>query len=120
MADKIAVTSTEPSPDAGLDPRFGRCACFVVFDESGGHTVLSNDAKDLGNGAGIQAAQKMIDNEVKTVITGNVGPNAFRVLSGAGIKVFLSRPTSVSEALQMYRDGKLLAIGAPSAPGHHG
>ena len=29
---KICVTSTGPSPDAPVDPRFGRCQYFMIVD----------------------------------------------------------------------------------------
>ena len=120
MTDRVAVTSTGTTTDSRLDPRFGRCSHFIIFDGSDEHRAMPNDAKDLGNGAGIQAAQRMIDNGVTAIVTGNVGPNAFRVLSEAGIRVFLSSSDTVRSALDKYRDGKLEEIGAPSSPGHHG
>lgn len=29
---KIAISSTEPNPDAQVDLRFGRCRCFALVD----------------------------------------------------------------------------------------
>ena len=120
MADVVAVTSTGATLDSRLDPRFGRCSHFIVFDGEEDFRAVPNDAKDLGNGAGIQAAQRMIDNGVTAIVTGNMGPNAFRVLSEAGIRVFLSSSDTVRSAIEMFRGDELEEIGAPSSPGHHG
>ena len=85
----IAVTSTGPEMDSPMDPRFGRCTYFAIIDPSGNMKPVANGAQSLGNGAGIEAAKQVSDLKVGTVITGNVGPNAFRVLAAAGIKVFV-------------------------------
>jgi predicted Fe-Mo cluster-binding NifX family protein len=38
-------------------------------------------------GAGIQAAETVANKGCEIAITGSVGPNAFRTLSAAGVKV---------------------------------
>ena len=116
----IAVTSTGPEMDSPMDPRFGRCTYFAIIDPSGNMKPVANGAQSLGNGAGIEAAKQVSDLKVGTVITGNVGPNAFRVLAAAGIKVFVGGSGTVREALEKYRQGSLTQTSASTSPGHHG
>jgi predicted Fe-Mo cluster-binding NifX family protein len=117
---RIAITSTGRTVDSAMDPRFGRCAYFVVTNSSGTVEHIPNTARALGNGAGIQAARQIVDMMVGVVVTGDVGPNAFRVLSAAGVKVFVGGAGSVQEVLDMYRQGRLRQASASTAPGHHG
>jgi predicted Fe-Mo cluster-binding NifX family protein len=48
------------------------------------------------------------------VITGNVGPNAYRVLEAAGVKVFTGACGKADEVLAEYKSGKLTAAGSAS------
>ena len=59
---KIAISSTGPDLDAEVDPRFGRCECFVIVDsETKEFEVLDNQAGMKSGGAGIQAAQMVVN-----------------------------------------------------------
>ena len=85
---KIAVTAERPSLDANLDPRFGRCAYFLIVDtDDYSFQAIENPSIALGGGAGIQSAQMIADQGVQAVITGNCGPNAHKVLSAAGLRI---------------------------------
>lgn len=119
-ATMIAVTSTGQEMDSPLDPRFGRCSYFAIIDPSGNMKSAPNGAQSLGNGAGIEAAKQITDLKVGTVITGNVGPNAYRVLEAAGVKVFVGGSGTVREALEKYRQGSLTQTSTSTSPGHHG
>jgi len=106
---KIAVTSTGASPDAPVDPRFGRAAFFVVFDtESDEFTVLDNtEGLNSAHGAGIKAAEMLSQLGVEVVITGNCGPKALVTLETAGIKVVTGATGTVREVLEKFRRGEL-------------
>ena len=51
----------------------------------------------------------MADRQVKVVITGNVGPNAFETLNAAGISVMTGASGSIREAIERYKKGELKA-----------
>ncbi|MGQ9779812.1 MAG: NifB/NifX family molybdenum-iron cluster-binding protein [Bacillota bacterium] len=106
---KIAVTSEGQGPESVIDPRFGRCRYFLVFDEATGeYTVLPNEQNiQAAQGAGVQAAQHLIDHGVGVVITGNIGPKAFKSLRTGGIRVYTAAGMTVAEAVAAYRAGKL-------------
>jgi len=109
MTRKICVTATGPSLDAPVDPRFGRCAYFLIIDvdELRLLEAIQNPAVTAPGGAGIQSAQLVVSKGVEAVITGNVGPNAFQVLSAARIPIYTGNFRSVREAVEAYRSGKL-------------
>jgi predicted Fe-Mo cluster-binding NifX family protein len=118
---KICVTATAASLDAQIDPRFGRCAFFVIADsETMKLETLPNSAADVSGSAGIQAAQTIANKGVKLLITGNVGPKAFQALSAAGIEVVTGAMGSVREAVAKFKRGGLSTVGAPTVGGHFG
>jgi predicted Fe-Mo cluster-binding NifX family protein len=118
---KICVTATVGSLDAQIDPRFGRCAYFVIVDsETLKFEAIPNTAAGVSGGAGIQAAQTIANRGVKLLITGNVGPKAFQALSAAGIEVVTGAIGSVREAVEKFKSGKLEKTGAPTVGGHFG
>lgn len=118
---KIAVTATEPSLDATVDPRFGRCAYFLIVDaEQETFEALENTNAALGGGAGIQSAQMIANAGAQLLLTGNCGPNAFRTLSAAGIQVVPGCSGSVRAAIEQFKSGQLEAVGEPTVAAHTG
>jgi predicted Fe-Mo cluster-binding NifX family protein len=110
---KIAISATGTTLDAEVDPRFGRCAYFIIVDpETMQFEALPNESAQASGGAGIAAAQAVAAKGVEAVLTGNCGPNATQVLSSAGIKIITGVSGIVKDAVQSYKAGKL----QPSAP----
>ena len=118
---KIAITSQGNDLKAEIDPRFGRCQTFVIYDtETETFEALENPNITAGGGAGIQTAQAMAEQVVQAVLTGNVGPNAFRTLSAAGIGIYAGVSGKVSEAVDQFQRGVLKPYSAPSVESHFG
>lgn len=117
---KIAITATADSLDADLDGRFGRAAGFIIYDmESGLFEYIENSQNRAATeGAGIQASKKVIESGAGALITGNLGPKAYQVLSKAGISLFYSPGGTVKESLEHYRDGTLARAEGASAEAH--
>ena len=117
---KIVVTSRGADLESRIDPRFGRAACFLLVDTaSGAHEVVDN-AQNLNavQGAGVQAGQTVAGTGADAVVTGNVGPKAFRVLSAAGIKVYLTDECLVKEAVSRFIAGELTEQDTANVEGH--
>ncbi len=113
---KICVTSNGPTMDASVDPRFGRCQYFVfVNSETMEHEAMPNPGIGASSGAGIQAAQTVVDKGAGVVITGQVGPNAIQTLGATNISIVTGASGTVSDAIEQYKSGRLQA--APAAPG---
>jgi predicted Fe-Mo cluster-binding NifX family protein len=118
---KIMITSTGPNLDAEIEPRFGRCRYFVIVDpDTMEFESLENTSAMAGGGAGISAAQSIASKGVEAVLTGNCGPNAYRVLSSAGIKVITGVTGKVKDAVENYKSGKLKASAQPNVNAHFG
>jgi predicted Fe-Mo cluster-binding NifX family protein len=71
---RVAVTSTGNQPESLIDPRFGRCAYFAVYDTESKDLKFSiNPAKDAAEGAGPTAVQFVAQQKVNKVISGDFG-----------------------------------------------
>lgn len=118
---KVAVSASGKDLDSQIDPRFGRCANFIVVDtESMDFEAFDNKAVALGGGAGIQAAEFVASKGAKAVITGNCGPNALRTLSAGGIDVIVGQGGPVKDAVEAYKRGGLKPTSRASVGAHHG
>jgi predicted Fe-Mo cluster-binding NifX family protein len=117
---KVAVTAQGEEFSSLMDPRFGRASWIHVVDtETGAHQAHDNTVHlNLSQGAGIQTGQNVANLGVEAVITGNVGPNAFRTLQAAKIKVFLAAPQTVEQAVTAFQEGQLQEVGQANVEGH--
>lgn len=117
---KIAITSVEGTLEGAVDERFGRSRNLIIYDiDTKSHEVIDNE-KNMSSpeGAGIQSAQNVVKAGVGAVISGHLGPNAFRVLQAAGIDVYTASNMAVKQAIQAYEQGKLVKITGPDVSGH--
>jgi len=118
---RIAISATSATLDAEVDPRFGRCQYFIIVDpETMQFEAMENSSAMAAGGAGISAAQMVADKGVKAVLTGNCGPNAYQVLSAAGIQVITGVSGKVKDAVQGYKEGKFQAGSQANVPDHFG
>jgi predicted Fe-Mo cluster-binding NifX family protein len=109
---KLALTTSGTTPEAPLDPRFGRAPRFLVYDtDTNGFEIVDNRAgHEAAQGAGIQAAERLARLGVRGLVTGGCGPNAFRSLERAGIEIYNCDARTVAEAIEAYRAGRLVAV----------
>ena len=118
---KIAITSTGPTLDDPVDPRFGRCAYFVIVKTNDmSFEAFDNESIALGGGAGIQSAQFVASKEVDAVITGNCGPNAIQTLSAAKVEVFAGQSGTVRQVIERYNRGDIKSTDAPNVTDDYG
>jgi predicted Fe-Mo cluster-binding NifX family protein len=118
---KLCITSTGDNLDSDVDPRFGRCANFIMVDpENLEFKAVPNPSISAAGGAGIQSAQLVANEGAGAIITGNIGPNAFQTLSSLGLKVYTGASGKIKEVIQQYKDGKFKEMSGPSVPGHFG
>jgi predicted Fe-Mo cluster-binding NifX family protein len=104
---KLAITASGPELSSPMDKRFGRGRYLLIVDTPD-RTVTAIDNKagmDAAQGAGVQAAQSVIDNKAEALITGHCGPNAFRALQAAGIPVYLSPGGTIEEVIDRFEAG---------------
>jgi predicted Fe-Mo cluster-binding NifX family protein len=112
---KICITAQGDGLEAEIDPRFGRAAYFLIVDTDKMEVgAFPNPYMRAGGGAGIQAAQFVANKDVEAVITGNIGPNAFKVLGQAGLNVITGVSGIVKAALENYNKNEFKKSEGPT------
>ena len=117
---KIAITSTGPNLEDEMDRRFGRAQMFLIVDtETGQYTAVDNKQNlEAAQGAGIQAAGTVVDQGVEVLITGHCGPNAYKTLQAAGVKVIVGARGTNAEVVEQFKNGQLSETSGPDVEGH--
>ncbi len=117
---RVAISALGPTLDDRLDERFGRASYLLIVDPEGRHVeVLDNRTNQQAmQGAGLGAAEKVLENGARFVLTGHLGPKAFRALHEAGIEGFDGTGMTAREALDAWRAGRLSRLG--QGDGHQG
>lgn len=110
--EKIGITAVSSDLNSLVDSRFGRCSYFLIVDEKGKLLdAVSNEGQQARRGAGIAAAQTLVDSGIKTVISGNIGPSAYSVLNSAGVKIFqIDYGITADKAFEKYKKEELKEI----------
>ncbi len=87
---KTVITSSGNKVDAKFDLRFGRAAWFCVFDDTTGNVeFIENENANAGNGAGTKTSEKMVELDVKKIISGDFGPKAKDLLEKFDIQMVI-------------------------------
>jgi len=118
---KICITSQGDNLDSQVDPRFGRCQYFIIVDTQtfAFEAILNPNVNGMG-GVGIQSAQFIADKDVKIVLTGNVGPNAFQVLQAAGVNIIVQVSGKIKDVIEKYNNNDFKLTEKPSVDSHSG
>ncbi len=117
---KVAVTSTGQDLDSPVDPRFGRAAYILIVDTDSMDFEALDNAENVNafKGAGIQAATMIHDKQAGVLLTGYCGPNAFKTLDAAKIKVAGDVSGTVREAVDAFLNDNVAYVSEPNAEGH--
>ena len=89
---KIAVPIDERGTDPVVASSFGRAAYYLVYDEKAEIQLLENEASQSAGGAGIKAAQTVVDSGAEVLLTPQCGQNAAKVLLAGGVKLHKTKP----------------------------
>ena len=108
---KIGVPIDMPSIDESVSNTFGRSKKFLIYDtDSKEERYIDNFARSSQGGAGIKAAQVILDTGADVLITPRCGENAVKVLHESNIKIFQAISGSVQHNIDQFLQGKLLKL----------
>lgn len=112
-----------------ISQHFGRAAYYLVLDladgvilnremrEKMGHTHFHQEGRDpnhgLGSGMDASSHRKHgqmseVINDCDVLICGGMGRGAYQSMQSLGIKPIVTDVTDIEDALQLYREGKLV------------
>ncbi|MGI6092037.1 MAG: dinitrogenase iron-molybdenum cofactor biosynthesis protein [Veillonellaceae bacterium] len=117
---RIAITSHGQDKSSLIDPRFGRAEYLIIHDTQTGswEAHISQNLVE-SNGTGIHAARNILELGAEMLITGHVGPKAFRILNANGLKVYSVGDTgdklTADKIPALLTAGKLIKLNVPNA-----
>ncbi len=119
-AGKVAISALGPSLDDRLDERFGRANYLLIVDPQTMEVqvVDNNRNQQALQGAGLGAAEKVLEHGATAVLTGHLGPKAYGALQSAGIAGFNGTGMTAREALEAWKIGRLARL--DEGEGHQG
>ena len=117
---KIAIPADDNNINSTVCMSFGRTPFFLIYDtETETAEFLNNSAASSQGGAGIKAAQAIVDSKVSALLTPRCGQNAADVLIGANIVIYKTEALSLIENITALKEGRLAPLAEIHA-GFHG
>ena len=116
----IAIPVNEKNLESNICESFGRTPYFLIYDiNTKKSQFIENDAATSSGGAGIKAAQIIVDHRVNALLAPRCGENAADVLKTGDIKIFKTANTSAKDNIDFFMAGKLHILDEIHA-GFHG
>lgn len=116
---KIAIPAEEKKLDALVSQSFGRTDFYAIIDtDTAECSFIVNPGASSQGGAGIKAAQAVVDSGAEVIITFHLGQNAADVLKPAGVRILKAVSGTVAELRDRFMAGTLDELTEIHA-GHH-
>lgn len=104
----LGIPVDKNSMNGSISTHFGRTEYFLIYDtENNKSKFIDNSAASSSGGAGIKAAQIVVDNNVDTLISPRLGQNAYDVINSQNIKIYQSINGSIEDNIKALSEGKL-------------
>lgn len=117
---KIAIPVSEKNLESEVYPSFGRAPYFLFHNTLTKETYY-HDNKDVASqsGAGIRAAQVIVDNSAEALVTPHCGENAKGILCKSEVLIYKSDPGTAQQNIDALIDERLILL-RDFNPGFHG
>ena len=117
---KIAMPVDDKTMESSVCISFGRTPYFLIYDTETKESVfLDNSAAASQGGAGIKAAQTIVDKQVGALLTPRCGENAAEVFNAANVKIYKTMNDSIKDNIAAFEEEKLSLLDEIH-PGFHG
>lgn len=117
---KIAIPVDENSLESAVCVSFGRAPYFMLYDTESEEAIFyKNAAAEAEGGAGLKAAQFIVDSKADVLLTVRCGQNAADVLNAADIKTYKTIKKGAEENIVDFEAEKL-AVMTQFHAGFHG
>ena len=116
---KIAMPVEDKAMESKVASSFGRAPYFLVYEsERKKAEFIDNSAIASQGGAGIKAAQTIVDSGAKILITPQCGEKAATVIQEAKIDIYKNETNSILETIDAFINGNLSKLDEIH-PGYH-
>ncbi len=116
---KILIPVDEQIKDTDVCMSFGRAPYYLMYNtEDFSYEFIKNTGAASQGGAGIQAAQLVVDSQAEVLLTPRCGKNAADIILGAGMKVYKTLNPSVQYNIKEFLEGRLNPL-TEIHPGYH-
>lgn len=117
---KIALPIDGDTLESSINNSFGRTKNFIVVSGENLEYELIDNLQNLNatQGAGIQSAKNVAQSGANAVITLHCGPKAFKVLSGADIKIYIGKKGTIKQNIEALTDGLLEEMNSANMESH--
>lgn len=117
---KIIMPVEEKKLDGDLCISFARAPLFLIYDtKSKENHFVENTAASSVSGAGIKAAQFIVDSGVDALLTPRCGENALEVMTAANISIYQTKSVSIPASIDAFIKGELLSLHSAQTGLHH-
>ncbi len=119
---KIGMALMEKNIEKDINQTFARAPYFAIYDSETKEVIyFDNSAKEASGGAGIKAAQFLVDKKIDSIISYRLGENAVQVLSKADIKLFSPKEDfNAINNINLLLENKLNSLVDIHSGYHHG
>lgn len=117
---RIGIPAETQDVNGSVSSNFGRTQYYFIYDDTNENfEFISNIASNSLGGAGVKAAQVVVDNKADAVIAPQMGENAAAVLKAAQIVIYKCEEGSLMENIKLLKDGQLTLL-SDIHQGYHG
>lgn len=105
----ILISAQKPTLDSPIDERFGRSHWLIRIDTNSNQwEAFQNPGASQSGGAGVAAAQFVIDQHANAVISGDFGPHAASAFQAANIEMhlFAKDISTVQQAIDSFKQNQ--------------
>lgn len=103
---KIALPLDENKIDVCVS--FARAPYFAFVDtDNNSKDIVDNPAAQAHGGAGVKAAQLIIDRKAEALLTVRCGENAAEAFQAAGIEIYKTSGIGAEDNVKLFKEGKL-------------
>lgn len=117
---KIVLPVDESNDGTPVCPSFGRASFFLIYDTETQERIFhDNNAAASQGGAGVKAAQCIVDHKADVLLAPRCGENAAAVFSAAGIRIYRTGSGSAMDNIHAFLAGRLPSLEETHAGFHH-
>ena len=108
---KFAIPVEDKSMENNVCMSFGRAPYFLIYDTDSKEKIfIDNSGAASQGGAGIKAAQTVVDSNAGALFTHRCGENAAEVLKSANIKIYKIAFDSKQKNIEAFAAGRLSVL----------